>query len=138
MEPVFFRTPGRSTSVDPTDGEPLLDRGVLLAGCGGKDDGLRALCEDFDTFAPDRIAELNDALRDRDAQRTREVAHRLCGLLSAFSSVAGRLASKLEDHAATGELDDAVALAGPLASMTHEIGRQIRGLSVEDLKPGHD
>jgi two-component system sensor histidine kinase/response regulator len=138
MKPVFLRTPDRSTAVDPGDGEPLLDRAVLLSGCGGDESGLRALCEDFDSFAPSRIAELSDALRDRDAQRSREVAHRLCGLLSAFSSVAGRLASKLEDHAARGELDDAIALAGQLASMTHEIGRQIRGLSVEDLKSGHN
>jgi hypothetical protein len=138
MEPVFLKTPDCSTDVDPGEGEPLLDREVLLSGCGGDEGGLRALCEDFDTFALARIAELTDALRDRDAQRSREVAHLLCGLLSAFSSVAGRLASKLEDHAARGELDDAGALAGQLASMTHEIGRQIRGLSVEDLKSGHN
>src|SRR5258708_35877758 len=105
MEPVFLNTPDRSTGIDSAEGEPLLDREVLLAGCGGDEEGLRALCEDFDTFAPARVAELTQALRDRGAQHAREVAHILCGLLSAFSSVAGRLASKLEDHPPRAELN---------------------------------
>ena len=45
-------------------------------------------------------------LRSQNAARLRETAHKLCGLLSAFSTMAGNLASDLEDHAARGELDE--------------------------------
>ena len=35
------------------------------------------------------LAEVSEALRDRDAPRLREAAHKVRGLLSAFSRVAG-------------------------------------------------
>jgi hypothetical protein len=44
-----------------------------------------------------------------------------------------RLASELEDHAARGQLDQAARLAQQLETMVRELGRQLTGLSVEDL-----
>ncbi len=46
-------------------------------------------------------------LRDQDAPRLREAAHKLCALLFAFSTAAGGVASDLEDHAAQGRLEEA-------------------------------
>jgi hypothetical protein len=48
---------------------------------------------------------LGDALRERDAPRLRQAAHKFCALLFAFSTVAGNVASDLEDLAAAGQLE---------------------------------
>ena len=52
------------------------------------------MCQDFQTYAPARLAELGDALRGRDAPRLRQAAHKFCALLFAFSTVAGNAAGK--------------------------------------------
>ena len=72
-------------------------------------------------IAPARLAEVCDALRARDAPRLREAAHKLCGLLSAFSTAAGDVASDLEDHAARGQLDEARPLVERLETMAREL-----------------
>jgi two-component system, sensor histidine kinase and response regulator len=106
----------------------------LLAACGDDADGLRELCQDFQTYAPDRLADLRGALHDQDAPRLREAAHKLCGLLSAFSAVAGNAAADLEDHAALGQLDEAQPLVRQLESMTQELMREVDSLSYESLR----
>ena len=120
----------------PDAGDPpdLLDPVVLLAACGGDEECLRELCQDFGTYAPARIAEVRDCLRAGDAPRLREAAHRLCGLLSAFSTAAGDVAADLEDVAARGQLDEARPLVERLESMAQELGPQVDGLSLERLR----
>jgi PAS domain S-box-containing protein len=121
----------------PTDAEDrtiLLAPGVLLATCGGDAEGLRELCQDFQTYTPSRLAEVSDALQDQDAPRLREAAHKLYGLLSAFSTLAGNIASDLEDRAARGQLDEARPLVIQLETMTWELIRQVNGLSLATLQ----
>ena len=112
----------------------MLDPVVLLASCGGDGDGLRGLCEDFQTYAPARLAAMLAALRDQDAPRLREAAHKLCGLLSAFSTVAGNLAADLEDQAADGQLELARPMVEKLETMVQELLRQVDGVSLESLE----
>ena len=112
----------------------LLDPVVLLASCGDDPECLRELCQDFQIYAPARLAEVCDALRSQNAARLRETAHKLCGLLSAFSTMAGNLASDLEDHAARGELDQARPLVERLEPMVHRLVRQVDGLTYESLQ----
>src|SRR5262249_61942688 len=81
-----------------------------------------------------RLTELGDALRDRDAPRLREVAHKFCPLLLAFSTVAGNVASDLEDHAAQGQLEEAQPLVERLETMTQELMQLVGGLSLETLR----
>jgi CheY-like chemotaxis protein len=128
----------RPAPVDAGEGTSLLDPGVLLATCGGDAEGLRELCQDFQTYAPSRLVEVSDALRDQHAPRLREAAHKLCGLLSAFSTVAGKLASDLEDHAARGQLVEARPSVGRLETMTQELIRQMNDLSLETLRKQAD
>src|SRR6202011_6353051 len=83
---------------------------------------------------PARLAEAGDALRDRDAPRLREAAHKLGALLFAFSMAAGEMASDLEDHAAQGRLEEARPLVEQLETMTQELLGLAGGLSLETLR----
>lgn len=124
----------RSAGAVTASRDELLDPAALLAACGGDPDGLRGLCQDLRTYALARLAELADALRNGDAPRSREAAHKLCGLLSAFSARAGTLVSEVEDHAAAGRLDEARPLTGLLEAMTRDLLAQVEGLTVESLR----
>jgi two-component system sensor histidine kinase/response regulator len=64
----------------------------------------------------------------------RGVAHKLCALLSAFSTAAGDVASDLEDHAAQGRLEEARPLVEQLEAMARELLGLADGLSLETLR----
>src|SRR5438093_9055102 len=95
-----------------TGGPGLLDPRVLLAACGGDAVILEKICQAFRARLPDHLTAVQDALGERDTLRLREAAHKLCGMVAAFSTVAGRVASELEDHAAQGQLEEARPLVG--------------------------
>ena len=61
-------------------------------------------------------------------------AHKLCALLSAFSTVAGDVASDLEDQAAGGRLDECRPLVEQLEAMVRELIEQVDGLSIDVLR----
>src|SRR5262249_55186715 len=108
----------------------LLDPVAVLTACGGAAEGLRTMCQDFQAYAPAQLAEVADALRDRNAPRLRRAAHKFCPLLFAFSTVAGNVASDLEDHAARGQLEEAQPLVERLETMTQELMRLVGGVVV--------
>src|SRR5262249_54460201 len=124
----------RPDQVEAGPSESLLDPVAVLTACGDDPEGLRRMCEDFQTYAPTRLAEMGEALRDRDAPRLRLAAHKFCPLLLAFSTVAGNVASDLEDHAVRGQLENAQPLAERLETMTQELMRLVGGLSLESLR----
>src|SRR3981081_1962755 len=88
----------------------------------------------FQTYAPARIAGVGDILRERDAPRLRRAAHKFCALLFAFSTVAGNVASDLEDLATEGQLEAAQPLVERLETMTQELLLLAGGLSLEALR----
>jgi hypothetical protein len=92
------------------------------------------MCQDFQTYAPARLAEVGEALRDRDAPRLRLAAHKFSALLFAFSTDAGNVASDLEDHAAQGRLEEAQSLVERLEAMTRELTPLVGGVSLESLR----
>ena len=90
----------------------LSPAGLLPAACG-RDAAIPAedRCQAFHARLLDHITiAVQGALRARDAVRLREAAHKLCGMVSAFSTVAGYVASDLEDQAAQGRLEELPAL----------------------------
>jgi hypothetical protein len=115
-------------------GTSLLDPVVLLAACGDDAEALRARCQDLRAYLPGRLAEVDDALRTGDAPRLREAAHKLCGLLSVFSTAAAAVASDLEDQAAGGQLDAARPLSERLKTMAAVLVREVDGASLESLR----
>ena len=116
------------------DGASLIDPAALLTACDGDGEGLRAMCRDFQVYAPAWLAEASDALQARDAHSLREAAHKLCGLLSAFSTAAGGVAADLEDQAARGQLDEARPLVVRLESMVQELIPEVDNVSCEALR----
>jgi PAS domain S-box-containing protein len=123
-------------ALPPTDrpGPGLLDPGVLLAACGGDAVILEKICQAFEASLPDQLTAVQDALRERDTVRLREAAHKLCGMVAAFSSVAGGVASDIEDHAAEGQLEEARPMVVQLEAMAQELMRLVGGLSLETLR----
>ena len=136
----LVRAPGGTHGVSPPgpreteERRPLLDPVALLIACGDNAEWLRGMCQDFQTYVPARLAEMGEALRDRDAPRLCEAAHKLCALLFAFSTAAGDVASDLEDHAAQGRLEEARPLVEQLERMARELLGLAGGLSLETLR----
>ena len=79
------------------------------------------------------LAALREALGDQDAPRLREAAHKCCGMLSEFSTVAGDIAGSMEDLAAGTQLEKAAPILEQLEAMAQELVKQIEGLTVEAL-----
>ncbi|MGO9110319.1 MAG: PAS domain S-box protein [Thermoguttaceae bacterium] len=114
-------------------GLELLDAPVLLAACDGDSTLLRKMCQSLQTRVPEHLAALREALRDQDAPRVREAAHKFCGLLSEFSTVAGDLAGSLEDMAARESLDEAHPILEQLETMARELVQLAGGLTLDAL-----
>jgi HPt (histidine-containing phosphotransfer) domain-containing protein len=90
--------------------QDLLDAPVLLAACGGEPALLKKMCQTLTARVPEHLGALREALREQDAPRLREAAHKSCGMLSEFSSAAGDLAGSLEDLAAAAQFDQAATI----------------------------
>jgi hypothetical protein len=112
----------------------LLDPVVLLATCGDDAEGLFELCQDFRAYAPIRLAEVGEALRDRDSARLCEAVHKLRGLMAAFSTVAGDAASELEDSITLDQIDEARPLFERLETMARKLDHEMDSLSLEKLR----
>ncbi len=115
-------------------GPGLLDPRVVLAACGGDAATLEEICQVLRARLPEHLTAVQEALRERDAIRLREAAHKLCGTVAAFSTAVGAVASDLEDQAARGQLEDAWPLVEQLEAMTLELIQQVDGLSIEALR----
>jgi PAS domain S-box-containing protein len=119
-----------------TDGQTaqLIDPRVLLAACGEDATILRSIGDTLRSRLPDYMAAVHEAFDDQDAPRLREAAHKLAGMLSAFSTAAGAAASDLEDRAARDDLNEVAALIKELNGMAQVLPTMIAGLSIESLR----
>ena len=121
----------------PTDSSSamgLIDPMVLLAACGGDPAMLRKMCRSLQSRVPEYLAAIRDAVRDQDAPRLREAAHKFRGMLSAFSTVAGDQAADLEGLAAHGLLHEALPVVEQLDKCATELARLAGGLTIETLR----
>ena len=105
-----------------------------MAACGGDPALLGKMCQTLAARVPEHLAALRDALRDQDASRLREAAHKCCGMLSEFSAAAGDLAGSLEDLAASTQLDQAAPILEQLETIAEELVKQIDGITVDALR----
>jgi two-component system, sensor histidine kinase and response regulator len=109
----------------------LLDPSVILAACGGDAIALEHICRALQSGLPGDVSSLKEALLARDAPLTMRAAHKLGGVLAAFSTVAAGAASEIEDHAARGELEAAQRVFARLEPMTRELLALVQRLSLD-------
>src|SRR5438876_11139735 len=95
---------------------------------------LRRVCRLLQSRVPEHLAAVRDALHDQDALRLREAAHKFCGMLSAFSTVAGDQAASLEDLAARGLLKETLPVVEQLDKCATELAGLAGGLTIETLQ----
>jgi PAS domain S-box-containing protein len=126
-------TPPRATHHAPPTA-PLLNPRAVLAACGGNSAILERIAQAFRAGLPGQVEAVRSALRDGDAARLQAAAHRLSGMVAAFSTVAGGVVSELEDRAAQGDLESARPLMERLEAMAEELMRLTDGLSIESLR----
>jgi CheY-like chemotaxis protein/HPt (histidine-containing phosphotransfer) domain-containing protein len=127
------RVTARSSSTEAT--ATLLTPKALLAACGGDDEILRGICDAFRANSSGQVAAIKEALHHNDAPRLREAAHKWAGMVSAFSTMAGGLASDLEDLAAGGQLQDARALVEGIDSASQRLVEVLAaGVTVDKLR----
>jgi CheY-like chemotaxis protein len=126
---------------DEKEGRPASDSSfrllapqVLLAACGGDAVILKRICQAFRADLPDHLLAVQEALRARDAPRLREAAHRVSGIVAAFSTAAGGVASDLEDRAAQGQLEEARPLVSRLELMAQDLMELAGALSIDALR----
>jgi signal transduction histidine kinase/CheY-like chemotaxis protein len=115
----------------PTD---LLDPAALLAACDGDADLLRKMCRHFQNFVPGRLAEVSEALRDRNALRLREAAHKLGGTVSSFSATAAEAVAVLGRLGGEGKFEEATEAYSRLAEIVGRLLSALDTLSVEQLR----
>jgi HPt (histidine-containing phosphotransfer) domain-containing protein len=112
----------------------LLDPAALLAACDGDAELLRKMCRHFQTFMPGRLAEVSEALRDRDTPRLREAAHKLGGMVSSFSATAAEAAALLGRLGSEGKIEEAIQTHSRLSEIVDWLISVFDTLSVERLR----
>jgi CheY-like chemotaxis protein/HPt (histidine-containing phosphotransfer) domain-containing protein len=114
--------------------EALFDPATLLTACDGDPALLARMVAVFRASAPAQLGAVAEAIRNADAAALGESAHKLRGLVSAFSTTAAAVARRLEETAAAGQLDGAVGHHAALADMIRDLGPLLANLSIGDLK----
>jgi CheY-like chemotaxis protein len=112
----------------------LLAPDVMWDVCGGDRVVFEKLRQTFLNRLPDHLAALSEALNQENSVRLRECAHKLSGMVGAFSSKASEVASAVEDHASRGELEAARPLVERLRLMAKALTQIVAGLSLESLR----
>jgi PAS domain S-box-containing protein len=112
----------------------MLDPARLLAGCDGDAELLRKMCQLFKTFVPGRLAEVSEALEDRDSARLREAAHKLGGMVSSFSAIAAEAAALLDRQGEEGKIEEAIQTHSRLTQIVEGLMSALDTLSVEQLR----
>jgi two-component system sensor histidine kinase/response regulator len=112
----------------------LIDPHALLAACGDDAGILKVICETLRQHLPAHVAEVQEAYGHHDATRLREAAHKLYGIVAAFSTVAGNVASDIEQHAARDQLGETATLIQRLNEMAAELPGAVCEVSIESLR----
>jgi len=133
---ALWETIDRVMAAFPKETRPqsLIDARALLSACGGDAEILGRICHTFLNSLPDHLRQLEEALQKCELNMVREAAHKLHGMVSAFSAIVGDVASDLEDVAAEGQFDRSNQLVQRLVRLTGELVPQLAGVSVESLQ----
>jgi CheY-like chemotaxis protein/HPt (histidine-containing phosphotransfer) domain-containing protein len=112
----------------------LLDAATLLTACDGDERLLTRMVAVFRASTTGQLERVAAAVRDRDASGLREAAHRLRGVVSAFSTTAAEAAQQLEQAGTEQQLDGADAILDSLSDMVAELTPCLDKLTVAELR----
>jgi PAS domain S-box-containing protein len=112
----------------------LIDPAALLAACDGDADLLLKMCGHFRTYAPGRLAEVSEALRERNVPRLREATHKLGGMVASFSAAAAEAAALLGQLGARGEFEEAIPVQSRLTDLVGRLLSILDTVSVDQLR----
>ncbi len=144
LERVLAGPPGQEAGIPgsrPPDlpissslGASPLDPATLLTACDESEELLARMIAVFRASTSGHLERLAAAVRDQDADGLREAAHKLRGVVSAFSPPVAEVARQLEQAGADQHLDGADALLGRLSDLMSELTPLLDRLTVEVLR----
>lgn len=111
-----------------------LDAGTLLAGCGGDPLLLQRMIASFRSRAPQHAAELSNAARRGDAALLRHVAHKLRGMVSAFSPAAAARVGRVEQATADPQSVGVINQCAAIAEMVEALLSALLTVSIDELE----
>lgn len=117
----------------PSRESTLLDLEVIAASCGDEPAILDRMRVVFAQQLPGLLEGVTVAYHAHDAASLREAAHKLSGMLSAFSSIAGGVATAIEEHAARNELTPCGLLMGRMESLCQQLLREVESIDAVKL-----
>jgi len=120
----------RSTPLRAARMGPVVDGPALLDHLGGDRELVAELCGLLEIDTPDRLNELDTALRAGDAERVSRGAHALKGTFSAVFAVQARaLAVKIEECGRHGRLGELTVEPAMLRAEVPAVVRELRAIS---------
>jgi PAS domain S-box-containing protein len=127
---------GDRRRVASNTGDPLriIDPAALLAGCDGDDELLRKMCQRFKTFVPERLAEVSEALQERNFPRLLEAIHRFGGMVSSFSATTAEGAALVGRLGSDGKIEEALQTHSRLTDDVNGLLSVLGNLSVKQLQ----
>jgi PAS domain S-box-containing protein len=125
--------PGSSLNFLPSS-LSLFDPDALLAACDENAELLWKMCRHFRRFVPERLAEIHQALDDRDGRRLREATHKLGGMVSSFSASAAEAVALVGRLGSDGKTEDALLMHGRLKKVVEKLIALFDTLSIEQLR----
>jgi HPt (histidine-containing phosphotransfer) domain-containing protein len=111
----------------------VLDRPTILAACGGDQELLDELTRLYRSRSGALVANVRDAVVQRDAAALARAAHACKGVVATFSATAASVARTLEYMGRTGDLSGAEDRFAELANLLARVNVEVDGLRVERL-----
>ncbi len=126
------RPSAEAPATAPADG--VLDAAALLTACDSDAALLAQMIAVFHAGAASHLNNVAAAVTSGSSPALCEAAHKLRGLLAAFSTRAADVAQHLELAAAEGRLDGAAEQYATLAALIEELNPELADLSIEVLQ----
>jgi HPt (histidine-containing phosphotransfer) domain-containing protein len=111
----------------------LIDPCTLRAGCGGDPILLQMMIGSFQSQVPQHLDDLRDAAQRRDSAQLQYTAHRLRGLVSAFSPNLAAAIAVMEQPATDQKTHDPMAQCVVVEESVDALATELANISTSDL-----
>lgn len=107
---------------------------TLLATCGADDEVLARMIAGLRARLPPDLESLRAAVASGDLQRVRQAAHKLYGMVSAFSTTAGDETTAVEEQAEAGQAKNLGETLARLETVLAALVGELTDISVATLE----